>query len=191
MNHVEAERLRREKLNQRFYELRSVVPNVSKMDKASLLTDATVYIQELKNKLQDLEVEKKTLVSELVNYKKREEEAFPYLGDGKTSFHHRVSNDATGALKVSNRTSVTPSHVSENVKIHYLSGEEAMIHINCPRYLNPVVRVMVLLQDLQIQVHHASISTVQDVVHQSLLVKMRGQSFITEDQIASAILKSA
>ncbi|XP_012858919.1 PREDICTED: transcription factor ABA-INDUCIBLE bHLH-TYPE-like [Erythranthe guttata] len=38
MNLVEAERQRREKLNHRFYALRYVVPNVSRMDKASLLS---------------------------------------------------------------------------------------------------------------------------------------------------------
>ncbi|KAI3741414.1 hypothetical protein L1987_59086 [Smallanthus sonchifolius] len=54
-NHVEAERQRREKLNQRFYTLRSVVPNVSKMDKASLLADAVCYINELKEKVEELE----------------------------------------------------------------------------------------------------------------------------------------
>ncbi|PAN28946.1 hypothetical protein PAHAL_5G188700 [Panicum hallii] len=51
LNHVEAERQRREKLNQRFYALRAVVPKISKMDKASLLSDAIAYIQELEDRL--------------------------------------------------------------------------------------------------------------------------------------------
>lgn len=55
MNHVEAERQRREKLNHRFYALRSVVPQVTRMDKASLLSDAVAYINELKAKVDKLE----------------------------------------------------------------------------------------------------------------------------------------
>ncbi|KAM7274629.1 hypothetical protein ACFE04_016495 [Oxalis oulophora] len=58
LNHVEAERQRREKLNQKFYALRAVVPNISKMDKASLLGDAISYINELQAKLAQLEEEK-------------------------------------------------------------------------------------------------------------------------------------
>ncbi|KAJ8478356.1 hypothetical protein OPV22_022083 [Ensete ventricosum] len=62
-NHVEAERQRREKLNHRFYALRSVVPKVSRMDKASLLSDAVSYIKELKAKVDKLEAEAKTTTS--------------------------------------------------------------------------------------------------------------------------------
>ncbi|KAF9687925.1 hypothetical protein SADUNF_Sadunf02G0143900 [Salix dunnii] len=58
LNHVEAERQRREKLNQRFYALRAVVPNISKMDKASLLGDAISYINELQAKLKKMEAER-------------------------------------------------------------------------------------------------------------------------------------
>nr|WCO08293.1 hypothetical protein [Suaeda aralocaspica] len=58
MSHVLAERQRREKLNQRFYALRAVVPNISKMDKASLLLDAISYINDLQTKIGVLEAEK-------------------------------------------------------------------------------------------------------------------------------------
>ncbi|CAH9073822.1 unnamed protein product [Cuscuta europaea] len=58
LNHVEAERQRREKLNQRFYALRAVVPNISKMDKASLLGDAIAYITDLQARVRTMEAER-------------------------------------------------------------------------------------------------------------------------------------
>ncbi|CAA2985181.1 transcription factor bHLH3 [Olea europaea subsp. europaea] len=63
LNHVEAERQRREKLNQQFYALRAVVPNVSKMDKASLLGDAIAYITDLETKIRIWESEKEMVIN--------------------------------------------------------------------------------------------------------------------------------
>ncbi|CAL9023753.1 unnamed protein product [Prunus brigantina] len=54
-NHVMAERRRREKLNERFIILRSLVPFVTKMDKASILGDTIEYVKQLRKKIQDLE----------------------------------------------------------------------------------------------------------------------------------------
>ncbi|XP_071738194.1 transcription factor MTB3-like [Rutidosis leptorrhynchoides] len=75
LNHVEAERQRREKLNQRFYALRAVVPNISKMDKASLLGDAISYITDLQSKIRMLEAEKEVSCVPEVDFMARKDDA--------------------------------------------------------------------------------------------------------------------
>ncbi|KAK7378346.1 hypothetical protein VNO80_03785 [Phaseolus coccineus] len=54
-SHVMAERRRREKLNERFLTLRSMVPFVTRMDKASILGDTIEYIKQLREKIESLE----------------------------------------------------------------------------------------------------------------------------------------
>ncbi|XP_062192250.1 transcription factor bHLH14-like [Phragmites australis] len=57
VSHVEAEQLRRDRFHRRFCDLRAAVPTVSRMDKASLLADATAYIAELRGRVEQLEAE--------------------------------------------------------------------------------------------------------------------------------------
>lgn len=58
-SHVMAERHRREKLNERFLILRSMVPSVTRMDKASILGDTIEYIKQLRDKIESLEARKR------------------------------------------------------------------------------------------------------------------------------------
>lgn len=50
-DHVIAERKRREKLSQRFVALSALIPDLKKMDKASILADAITYIKDLQERL--------------------------------------------------------------------------------------------------------------------------------------------
>lgn len=113
LNHVEAERQRREKLNQRFYALRAVVPNISKMDKASLLGDAIAYISDLQTKIRMLETEKG-----IVNTDENQDIDFQERGED-------------GILRVSCPLDSHPaSGVIKELREHQVRAEESAISIN-------------------------------------------------------------
>ncbi|KAJ4771910.1 basic helix-loop-helix (bHLH) DNA-binding superfamily protein [Rhynchospora pubera] len=56
-DHVIAERMRREKLTQRFIALSSLLPGLSRMDKASVLEDAIKYVKQLQERVKTLEAQ--------------------------------------------------------------------------------------------------------------------------------------
>uniref|UniRef100_A0A0E0C3T5 BHLH domain-containing protein n=1 Tax=Oryza meridionalis TaxID=40149 RepID=A0A0E0C3T5_9ORYZ len=58
-NHVLSERRRREKLNEMFLDLKSLVPSINKVDKASILAETIAYLKELERRVQELESGKK------------------------------------------------------------------------------------------------------------------------------------
>lgn len=169
-NHVEAERLRREKLNHRFYALRSVVPTVSKMDKASLLSDAVAYIKDLKSKIDKLDLKLK------VQSQKSKLNAI------------NISNNKSKASTF-DCTRPTydygPNTTEVDVKI---VGSEAMIRVQCPDVNYPAARLMDALRDLELHLHHASISTVNELVLQDVVVILPA-GFISEEMLRTAIFQ--
>ncbi|KAK9275463.1 hypothetical protein L1049_022730 [Liquidambar formosana] len=175
LNHVEAERQRREKLNQRFYALRAVVPNVSKMDKASLLGDAISYINELKDKLQATESNKETLQSQVESLKKE------LLSKDSRYSSPPLDQD----LKTSNTHHGSSKLIEMDIDVKII-GWDAMIRIQCSKKNHPAARLMAALKELDLDVHHASVSVVNDLMIQQATVKM-GSRFYTQDQLRVAL----
>ncbi|URE26702.1 Helix-loop-helix DNA-binding domain [Musa troglodytarum] len=52
-----SERTRRVRMKEQLYELRSLVPNITKMDKASIIADAIAHVKDLQSQANELEVE--------------------------------------------------------------------------------------------------------------------------------------
>ncbi|KAG1360906.1 transcription factor MYC2 [Cocos nucifera] len=176
LDHVEAERQRREKLNQRFYALRAVVPNVSKMDKASLLADAISYINELRSKLQSLELDKEGLQSQIDVLKKERDLT---LARPPPPPPLPLDNDLKAVVNGSSRC----HGVEVEVKI---LGREAMIRVHCKKRYHPAARLMMALKELDLEVNYASVSVVNDLMIQQATVNMLSRSY-TKEQLTAAL----
>lgn len=161
LSHVEAERLRREKLNQRFYALRAVVPNVSKMDKTSLLEDTIRYIKELKSKAENAESEKNAIQIQLNKLKEEIK--------GRRNAISRVGENAISEIHVK------------------IMGCDAMIRVESSKRNHPGARLMNALMDLEVEVNHASISVINDLMIQQATVKM-GFRIYTEEQLRGMLI---
>lgn len=177
LNHVEAERQRREKLNQKFYALRAVVPNVSKMDKASLLGDAVSYINELKSKVQMAESEKTEALKQLDLAKKE-------MGSRELKSFEDEDLKMVGGRKRKAMEMEVGMEMEIEVKI---MGWDAMIRIQCSKKNHPAARLMTALKDLDLDMLHASVSVVNDLMIQQAAVKM-GSRFYTQEQLKMALI---
>ncbi|TVU48815.1 hypothetical protein EJB05_00091, partial [Eragrostis curvula] len=138
-DHIIAERRRREKINQRFIELSTVIPGLKKMDKATILGDAVKYVREMQDKLKTLEKD----------------------GAGNSRIHQpavlvkklcRVPDDE-GTASASNGGGLQPS---PEIEVR-LSDKSVLLRINCDNAKGLLVKVLSEVEKMGLSITHTNV----------------------------------
>ncbi|CAN6304059.1 unnamed protein product [Urochloa humidicola] len=141
-DHIIAERKRREKINQRFIELSTVIPGLKKMDKATILSDATSYVKELQEKVKVLEAggsSGRSVETRLVLVKK------PCL-HGTTA----TMDDDGSPLPASPGTPTARNGLPE-IEVRF-SEKSVMVRVHCEN-----TKGLAEMEDLQLIIIHANV----------------------------------
>ncbi|XP_027365439.1 basic helix-loop-helix protein A-like isoform X2 [Abrus precatorius] len=147
-NHVLAERRRREKLNERFIILRSLVPFVTKMDKASILGDTIEYVKQLRRKIQELEARNRQMEADATVQRTSSSSSKEQQRSGITVMEKRKVRIVEGngvkakAVEVEASTSVQVSIIES----------DALLELECPHREGLLLDVMQMLREVRIEV---------------------------------------
>ncbi|KAL1551927.1 endoglucanase 3, variant 2 [Salvia divinorum] len=151
-NHVLSERKRREKINERFVILGSLIPSGGKADKVSVLDHTIEHLRELERRVEELESYKEAMERESTAHSKSQDAI------ERTSDNYRDDNNskkpATNKRKASHRDKTGPrlrdSSPTDNITIS-ISNKVVLIEIRCLFKEHALLDVMETLSKIRLE----------------------------------------
>ncbi|KAA8522719.1 hypothetical protein F0562_009119 [Nyssa sinensis] len=149
---IVSERNRRKKLNERLFALRAVVPNISKMDKASIIKDAIDYIQELHDQERTIQAE----ISELESGRGKKNSVFDFDQEIPTALlrskKKRIEQcyDSAGSL-------ISPVEVLE-LRVSYMGEKTVVVSLTCSKRTDTMVKLCEVFESLKLKIITANIT---------------------------------
>lgn len=141
-DHIIAERKRREKLSQRFIALSAVVPGLKKMDKASVLGDAIMYLKQLQERVKTLEEQTKRKTMESVVIVKK---SHVYVDEGGENSSSDVSKG--------------PIHETLPELEARFCDKHVLIRIHCKKNKGVLEKTVAEVEKLHLSVINSSVLT--------------------------------
>ncbi|PWA98909.1 basic helix-loop-helix (bHLH) DNA-binding superfamily protein [Artemisia annua] len=188
-----AERRRRKKLNDRLYMLRSVVPKISKMDRASILGDAIEYLKELLQKINDLNQELEATPAS----SSQTPTAAATIAAGPPGFYPLTPTPTSLPTRIKEEVCATimPSPTGQQparVEVRQSEGRAVNIHMFCSRRPGLLLSTMRALDNLGLDIQQAVISCFNGFALDIFRAEQckEGQD-VHPDQVKAVLLESA
>ncbi|KAL6556399.1 endoglucanase 3 [Orobanche gracilis] len=178
-NHVLSERKRREKINERFTILGSLVPSGGKVDKVSVLDHTIQYVRELERKVEELESYKEAMELDSTTQTKPqdaiERTSDNYgpnkIGNSKKPYANKrkaCETDKTGAEN--NRVRLRDSSSADNITVSVID-KDVLIEMKCSWRDCVLVEIMEAVRKLRMDTQSIQSSNTDGIL--SLVIKSK------------------
>ncbi|CAN6234537.1 unnamed protein product [Urochloa humidicola] len=169
------ERDRRRKLNEKLYALRSVVPNITKMDKASIIKDAIEYIQRLQAEERQVLQEVRALES----------------GAGGGGAPPQPEEETTKLKRASSVPSMAPPPPPVEVlelRVSEVGERVLVVSVTCGKRRDAMARVCRAIEELRLRIITASITAVAGCLMHTVFVEVDQMDRIQMKEMVAAAL---
>ncbi|CAL5028350.1 unnamed protein product [Urochloa decumbens] len=169
------ERDRRRKLNEKLYALRSVVPNITKMDKASIIKDAIEYIEKLQAEERQVLQEVRALESAAgEEYEYKYDEGLVLQAE-RTKRVKRARSVPSVAGAGAPPPAAAPVEVLE-LRVSEVGERVLVVSVTCGKGRDAMARVCRAVEELRLRVITASITSVAGCLMHTIFVEISSWS---------------
>nr|QTO65823.1 GLABRA3-like protein [Aristolochia macrophylla] len=192
-NHVLSERKRREKLNEKFLILQSLIPSISKIDKASILGDTIEYLRELESRVEELETCK-----EFADSEPRERRKHPDVVERTSDNygHNAVANEKKNLINKRKASDIDEADAQLNWVVSKdgladitvtIVDKEVSVELRCPWRDCLLLEIVDAISSLHLDVHTVQSSTTDGILALMLKSKFRGAAVASAGMIKQAL----
>ncbi|KAK4284868.1 hypothetical protein QN277_001645 [Acacia crassicarpa] len=193
-----AERRRRKKLNDSLYNLRSLVPRISKLDRASILGDAIEYVKDLQKQVKELQ-------DELEEHSEMDEqqalpdnvvgvEMGPEADQMKTQNGFHVGKSGNDYMCRQKQEFDTPNdkqtqHMEPQVEVAVIEANEMYVKVFCEHRPGGFVKLMEAFYALGFEVIHATVTSHKGLVSNVFKVEKKEDEMVKAEEARESLME--